>query len=158
MRQEPKRRARMTSINALFTPLFKQSAGRAGPLVLDLIRHWPDIVGADLAKTTRPISIRFSGRRTRSEGTLYLMVLAEAALFIQHDTARILDSANRFLGYRAFTRISLKQGSLEDLRDNAPPKNPTLQPPTPLEPAANIEDPDLAAALARLKAQVMARR
>ena len=87
--------------------------------------------------------------------TLVLRVEGPAALEIQHLSALILERVNRFFGWQAIGRISLRQAPL---RRRAAPKRPAPPDPALAERIAEslpaIEDDSLRAALARLGAAI----
>jgi hypothetical protein len=83
--------------------------------------------------------------------TLILRVEGPAALEIQHSSGVIIERVNRFLGWNAIGRLSLRQAPLTRPRAAAKPK---VLDPAAVERAAGqlgaVENDDLREALARL--------
>jgi len=142
---------------------------RQGFVSAELVTRWTEIVGAEIAVHSEPIKIQWprpaappphaARRRERSAserppGTLILRVEGPAAIEIQHLTNLICERVNRFLGWRAVERITLRQAPLRRAA-----RKPALAP----DPVATaqlaaampeIADDDLRRALARLGAAV----
>jgi hypothetical protein len=124
----------------------------------ELLARWGDIVGHDIAAHSEPMKItwpRGVAEDAPEPATLVLRVEGPAALEIQHMSAVILERVNRFFGWQAIGRISLRQAPL---RRCTPPKAPP--PPDPevaarlAERMPNIQDDELRQALARLGASI----
>src|SRR5262245_3668680 len=123
----------------------------------DIVTHWPDIVGAEIAAHAEPIKLQWP-RGTEDApvpATLVLRVEGPAAIEIQHLSAVILERVNRFFGWRAVERIAIRQAPLAGR-----PKPKAAPGPSPDAVAAasarlpDIADEDLRAALARLGASI----
>jgi hypothetical protein len=127
----------------------------------EIVTHWPDIAGPDIAIHCEPIKIEWPRRRDTAyadTATLVLRVDGPTAIEIQHQTAVIIARVNSFFGWPAIGRIALRQAPLKRRR-------PRTAPP-PLDPEAvrsesqrlsGIADEDLRSALARLGAAVKRR-
>lgn len=125
----------------------------------EIIARWADIAGAEIAAHSEPIRISWPRSGTPDEApepaTLVLRVEGPAAIEIQHLSALILERVNRFFGWRAVGRLSLRQAPLK--RRNTP-----AAPPAPDREAAEriastlpqIKDESLRQALARLGAAI----
>ncbi|HEX2652697.1 MAG TPA: DciA family protein [Xanthobacteraceae bacterium] len=118
-----------------------------------LVTHWPDIVGAEIAKHSEPIKIqwpRSDDPHVQDPGTLVLRVEGPAAIEIQHLSSVILDRVNQFFGWRAIGKIALRQAPLT----RRPPKKAATGPDPEitarLHATLDIEDGALRQALARL--------
>ena len=131
---------------------------RQGFAASELVTHWPDVVGAEIAAHAEPIKLqwpRTSGPEEPEPATLVLRAEGPAAIEVQHLAPVILERVNRFLGWRAVGRISLRQAPLAR---SAGPARPA--PPSAAETAAverelgEVEDDGLRAALARLGASI----
>jgi len=93
-----------------------------------LITHWQDIAGPELAANAIPEKVQFE-RGMRSAGTLHLRVVSgAAAVLIQPQTGTILDRVNAYLGAGTVRRIKITQGPL--LRGRSFKR---MVPPTPLD-------------------------
>ena len=146
-------------------PLAELTAGAlSGPLKAqgfasaEIIARWDTIVGPEIAAYSEPLKInwpRAIGEDQPEPATLVLRVEGPAAVEIQHQSGVILERVNRFFGWPAIGRLSLRQAPL---RRRAPPTPPA--PPDPAETARiaaslpEIEDDNLKTALARLGAAV----
>jgi hypothetical protein len=123
----------------------------------DLVTHWPEIVGAEIAAHAEPVKLNWPrGDSEEPEAaTLVLRVEGPAAIEIQHLSGVIVERVNRFFGWRAVKRVALRQ---------APLTRQPAQPPTPAPRAEEVEriaatlpdiaDADLRRALARLRAAI----
>jgi len=130
---------------------------RQGFASADIITHWPEIVGPDVAAHAEPIKLQWRhGREAQTEpGTLVLRVEGPAAIEIQHLSAVILERVNRFFGWRAVDRLALRQAPLARraaAKPAAPPNSEAVARIAAQLPA--IADEDLRAALARLGAAI----
>ncbi|MFM5914357.1 MAG: DUF721 domain-containing protein [Chakrabartia godavariana] len=122
---------------------------RFGFIQSSIVSRWTEIAGAKYADVSVPESIRFPQGK-KSDGTLTLLVERAFGPMMQHVEPVIIERVNRFFGYAAVARITLKQGSL--LRNAARPKRPELRPvPAELgDSLREIADPELRAVLSSL--------
>lgn len=124
----------------------------------ELVTRWAEIAGAEIAEHSQPLKIQWPrpvGDQPPEPATLVLRVEGPMALEIQHASGVILERVNRFLGWQAVERLSLRQ---------APLSRPAPRPvPKKLDPAkvaaiakdlTAVEDDGLKDALARLGAAV----
>jgi len=129
----------------------------------EIIARWADIAGPEIAAHSEPIKINWPRPPTAGAAaeappepaTLVLRVEGPAALEIQHLSAVILERVNRFFGWRAIGRLSLRQAPLRRREEKRPPPPP--DPAIAARIAASlpqIEDEALRAALARLGAAI----
>jgi protein-disulfide isomerase len=144
----------------------KKGGGRSGAPLARLKAEWPAIVGAELARVSRPDAL-LAGRRARGgsaggpEGgkTLRLRVAGAASLEIQHSANRLVERVNGYFGHRFIDDIRLIQGGIA-----AAPAPRALPAPDPEAAArianrvAGVKDPELREALARLGARIAAGR
>ena len=117
-----------------------------------VVMRWPEIVGRHHAQVCSPESIRFP-MGEKSEGTLHLVVLPAHAPLIQHVIPEIIARVNRFFGYRAVTKVRLRQGHVQPPRaDDAKPSPPSLRPVSMElgDSLRDIGDPELRAVLQSL--------
>lgn len=125
----------------------------------EIISRWGEIAGAEIAAHSEPIKIAWPRAANPDEppepATLVLRVEGPAAIEIQHLAAVILERVNRFFGWRAIGRLSLRQAPLK--RRDAPAAPPRLDAEA-ITRIANalpqIEDEDLRQALGRLGAAI----
>jgi hypothetical protein len=125
----------------------------------EIIARWGEIAGAEIAAHSEPIKITWpragNPDAPPEPATLVLRVEGPAAIEIQHLAAVILERVNRFFGWRAIGRLSLRQAPLR--------RRDALTAPPPLDAEAvariagalpQIEDEDLRQALGRLGAAI----
>jgi hypothetical protein len=114
--------------------------------------EWAAVVGAELAAVTWPAAL---GR----DGALKLRVASSVALDLQHRAPLVIERINLFFGREAVARLVLVQGPLPLA---SPPPAATAAPLAAGEAKAldtrlaEIADPELRAALARLGRLVLA--
>jgi hypothetical protein len=130
---------------------------RQGFAAVDIVSHWEDIVGPELAARTEPMRLIWPRREDPdSSGTLTVRVEGAYALELQHLTPVIIERVNRYFGWACVGRISIRQG---------PVVKRARRPDLPLEPSAgavaeverglgDFEDQELKSALARLGALI----
>jgi hypothetical protein len=141
-------RAIGVAVSQVAAPLLKR---RGGGLLVRLKVDWAHIVGEAWAGVSWPAAL---GR----DGALKLRVLPVAALDLQHRAPLVIERINLYFGRPVATRLVFVQGPL-------PLAPPASEPPAPPvggavqsfdEHLAQIPDPDLRAALARLGRAVVA--
>lgn len=135
-----------------------EAFARQGFASSELVTHWADIVGQEIAGHTQPMKLSWP-RRTDPDhaepATLVLRAEGPAAIEIQHLAPIILTQVNRFLGWRAVGRISIRQAPLARpvKADRKPPPSREATE-TVRERLTDIADTALRDALARLGAAV----
>ena len=131
---------------------------RQGFASVELVTHWDEIVGREIAANTEPIKIQWPRQTDPSapgRATLVLRVQGPSALEIQHLSNVILERVNGFFGWRAIGRLALRQAPLQRAKRHAPP--PAIDPLAARDVAAtltNIADDGLRGALGRLGAAI----
>ena len=131
---------------------------RQGFASTELVTHWNDIVGAEVAAHCEPVRLRWPRRGdvdAPEPATLVLRVEGPVAIEIQHLSPVILERVNRFFGWRAVGRLALRQAPLA--RRNRPKASlaPDARSVAEVEKTlSSVEDADLRAALARLGASI----
>jgi hypothetical protein len=101
-----------------------ESFSRQGFTSAELVTHWEDIVGREIAAHSEPIKIQWPHHADPDEhepATLVLRVQGPAALEIQLQSDVILERINSFLGWRALGRIVLRQAPLMRRQRRPPP-------------------------------------
>jgi hypothetical protein len=130
---------------------------RQGFASTELVTHWTEIVGAEIAEHCEPLRLKWprGGDVDAPEpATLMLRVEGPVAIEIQHLSPVILERVNRFFGWRAVGRLALRQAPLA--RRPAPPVRPAPDPLAAAQVARTLDvaDEDLRNALARLGAAI----
>ena len=160
--QNFRRRARGARPLADFiAPGIAEMCGKAGFSAVEIVTHWDELVGADLARRSVPVKLQWPRPGQESEpATLVVRVEGAYAIELQYAAPQVMERINSFFGWRCVGRIQLRQGPV-------PPRHapPTLPPPPAAEAVeavraemerevGDFEDEALAAALARLGALV----
>lgn len=161
MKPQPyKRRKAVQPVAAPLSRVTRRAFGRRGFAEGEIIRDWSLIAGELLAAHTLPEKISFPPG-SRKGGTLHLRVgLPGLATEIQHLKPQLIDSINRYFGYRAVDRLTLVQAPVR-LPDK--PNAPVTRALTPAEEQSLLEnldgitDPELRLALQRLGQAVIGR-
>ncbi len=150
----PTKRPRNASpLAALVGKTIGDALSRQGFASIEIVTHWHDIVGDDLARRSEPTKLTWPRREDAdSVGVLQIRVEGAYALEVQHLQQVIIERVNRYFGWRCVGRIAIRQGPVAPRR-----KRPTA----PVEPAADaikqtrsqlgtFEDDKLGHAVARL--------
>jgi hypothetical protein len=152
---------RARPLSAFVGKCLADTFAQRGFAAIEIVTHWPDIAGSDIAIHCEPIKIEWPRRRGAADSdpaTLVLRVEGPCAIEIQHQAAVIIARVNSFFGWPAIGRLALRQAPLKRRR-------PRTAPPPP-DPEAvrsesrrlsGIADDELRSALARLGAAVKRR-
>ncbi|GGF88050.1 hypothetical protein GCM10007301_54990 [Azorhizobium oxalatiphilum] len=150
----------MRPLADLIGPSIADALGRAGFSVVEIVTHWDDIVGPDLAPRTLPLKMQWPNRQNNEPATLVVRVEGPYAIELQYAAPVVVERINAYFGWRCVGRLALRQGPV-------PPR--IGPPPKPVEPSAAeladirhdlklTEDDALSASLARLGALVRRER
>src|ERR1700719_3169221 len=127
---------------------------RQGFTSREIVTHWDDIVGPEIAAIAEPMRMQWIRSRDPDESspaTLVLRVEGPAAIEIQHTSAVIIERVNRYLGWQAVARLALQQAAV--VRRGRKPPRPKIDEGAAAAIAAQmtgIADDRLRAALGRL--------
>jgi hypothetical protein len=140
---EPRRpsKSKARPLSDLVGRLLADTFARQGFASTELVTHWPEIAGEEIAAHCEPLRMQWprgATRETPEPATLVLRVEGPAALEIQHLTSVIIERVNRFFGWRAVGRIALRQAPLTRRR-----KPPAPPPPDPAAAARIAEKLDI---------------
>ena len=125
---------------------------RFGFVQSSVVTRWPEIVGEQHARVCMPEAMRFPPGE-KVEGILQLVVVPAHAPLIQHVVPEIMERVNRFFGYKAVSRVKLRQGEVKPLRAEERAKAPPSLKPIPMElgdSLRDIGDPELRTVLESL--------
>jgi hypothetical protein len=141
---------------ALTSGLARKGAG--GGRLASIVRlrsDWKAIVGPELARCTEPESL-IAGRGGKDGAKLLRLKVAGAmALEVQHMSGQIVERVNAYFGHRQIDDIRLMQGAIARPAEPKPIVKPTAEVVARMDAkAAEVQDPDLRAALARLGARI----
>ena len=131
---------------------------RQGFASCEIVTHWDDIVGPEIAAVAEPIRMQWIRTRDRDESmpaTLVLRVEGPGAIEIQHLAGVIVERVNRYVGWQAVAAIALRQAPLR--RRRRKPQRPKIDENLAASIAGRmtgIADDRLRAALGRLGAAI----
>ena len=142
----------------LVGPALTAAFKRHGFASTEIVTHWEDIVGAEIAAHCEPIKITWP-RQTDAEepapAALVLRCEGPAAIEIQHQTHLIIARINQFLGWRAIDDIKIRQAPLARRTKPKPPPAIDAEAARRIaDQMTDITDDSLRAALGRLGAAV----
>jgi hypothetical protein len=153
---KPGRSAR--PLAALLGPCLVAAFKRHGFASTEIVTHWADIVGAEIAAHAEPIKITWPRQGDVDDpepATLVVRCEGPAILEIQHLSDVIIERINRFLGWRAIGRIALRQAPLTRRDKRIVPPPPDAEEARRIaQSMTGIADEELRAALGRLGAAV----
>ena len=149
---EPVRANRPRQVSELLPDVGRAAFRRFGFVQSSVVTRWAEIVGDRYARVSAPESIRFP-HGERANGTLTLTVQGAHATMMQHITPEIVERVNRFFGYAAVAKLTIRQGEVKRETRRAPP---AVRPVSHElgESLRTIADPELKAVLASLAAGV----
>ena len=74
----------------------------------DILAHWDEIAGEQLARVISPVKLSF-GIGERVNGTLYVRIKnASMSAVAQYQFPTIIDRVNTYFGYNAVAKVKLK--------------------------------------------------
>jgi len=150
-RYERPRGGQARAISDLMPEIGRTAFRRFGFVQSSVVTRWPEIVGPHHARVCAPEAIRFPPGE-KSDGILQLVVVPAHAPLIQHVTPEIMERVNRFFGYKAVSKVKLRQGEVKPPPAEKPAAPPSLKP-IPIElgdSLRDIGDPELRAVLESL--------
>lgn len=150
---EPTRSNRSRAVAELLPAIGGAAFRRFGFVQSAIITRWPEIVGERLAQASTPESIRFPVGK-KQDGVLTLVVRGAHAPMMSHVTPEIIERVNRFFGYPAVVKVTIRQGDVAKATERRAP--PSLKP-APVELGASLKtiaDPELKAVLEALASGV----
>ena len=110
---KPARGFQGRSVGALLDRIIAPTMKKRGFRQIDILAHWPMIVGSQLAALSCPERISRSGRLSPEGGAvLTIKVEGAMALEVQHMAPLILERINQHYGQGAITRLNILQGPL----------------------------------------------
>ncbi len=154
---EVPRQNRARAVSELLPAIHGAAFKRFGFVQSALVTRWPEIVGARWAAASNPESLRFPPGK-RADGVLTIVVRGAHAPMMQHIAPEIIERVNRFFGYVAVARLTIRQGEVAKPMPRSAP--PSLKP-APAEVGEGLKviaDPELRAVLESLAAGVHATR
>lgn len=156
--EKPAPRTRAAApIGALIGAVIEPLCAKRGFATADLIAAWAEIVGPRYAHATQPEKLIWprrdgpEGANRRTGAMLVLRVDAGMAVYLQHETALIIERINGFLGFGAVTNLKIIQAPVAAPRTarKAPSPSPAAVGRAAAA-VADIENDGLRSALERL--------
>lgn len=139
-------------IGELMPQIGRTAFRRFGFVQSSVVTRWPEIVGPHHARVCTPEAIRFPPGE-KAEGILQLVVIPAHAPLIQQVIPEIMERVNRFFGYKAVSRVKIRQGEVKPTHADSAPKPPPSLKPIPMElgdSLRDIGDPELRTVLESL--------
>jgi len=152
---KPARRAR--PIADLLHACLGDTFARRGFAASEIVTHWDDIVGAEIAACSEPMRIDWPRRSDHADpepATLVLRVEGPAAIEIQHLAGVIVERVNQVFGWPAVGRVALRQAPLVRRARKKPRRELDPEAVRRIAETLRVEDDGLRDALARLGAAV----
>lgn len=161
----PSRRKRgFEAASSLLKDRIRTVGEQRGFAVTRLLTQWAEVVGEDLARTTRPVKIGYS--RDGMGATLSLLTTSSHAPMVQMQLPKIREKVNACYGYAAIARITLTQTAPMGFSEGqaefiaapkvAPPPDPAILA-RAAEAADGVQDTSLRAALEALAQNILNR-
>src|SRR5271170_6092547 len=145
-------------LSVLLSDVFSDAFGKQGFAARELVTRWSEVAGPEIAAYSEPLKMQWPRPvegQPQEPATLVLRVEGPMALEIQHSSDVILQRVNRFFGWSAVGRLALRQAPLSRRDPPAPPRKPDANAVAKIEATlTSVEDEELRAALARLRASI----
>lgn len=144
------RGGRARTVSEMLPDIGRAAYRRFGFVQSAVVSRWAEIVGSRYADVSAPESIRFP-QGSRADGVLTLSVASAHAPMMQHVAPEIIERVNRFFGYPAVAKLSIRQGAAP--RPAAKRAAPPSLKPIPVDlgdSLRTIADPELKAVLESL--------
>lgn len=111
-RKQPRKRwgTGARALGALLPKIAEPAVRKRGFTAVEIVTRWDEIVGSELAADCSPERISFP-QGARMDGTLHILASGSMALELQHLEPILVERLNNFCGYRAVSRIAIKQAS-----------------------------------------------
>ncbi|ATI55841.1 MAG: DciA family protein [Sphingomonas sp.] len=154
---EAPRQNRARAVSELLPAIHGAAFKRFGFVQSALVTRWPEIVGERWAAASAPESLRFPPGQ-KANGVLTIVVRGAHAPMMQHIAPEIVERVNRFFGYAAVAKLTIRQGDVAKRLPRSAPVPPREAPAEIGEGLKTIADPELRAVLEALAAGVHAPR
>lgn len=135
--------------------LLRQHLKARGFAQIELVTRWPEIAGQGLSEHCFPYRLSAGGA---SGATLTLVADDRAALELQHQAPKVIDKINGYFGSKVVSKIKVVAGDIPKPSRQRPARralNATEEADLAAR-IAEVEDPDLRAALTRLGRHALA--
>jgi hypothetical protein len=152
---ERPRGGRARSVAEMVPDVGRVAFRRFGFVQSSVVSRWGEIVGAKYAGMSAPESIRFPPGK-RADGVLTVVVAGAHATVMQHVTPVIIERVNRFFGYAAVARVTIRQGDVQTRVTPKPQLREVALPVALSDSLKTVADPELKAVLESLARGVAA--
>lgn len=125
-----KRRLFARSVSEVVKEATKPLMNKQGKLYGALLRDWPQIVGAERARVTRPERLQFPTNEATG-ATLHLSARPSAAPELVYAQEQMLEQCARYFGYRAITRLVIHATHEGFAAADTAPTPPPVRAPAP---------------------------
>jgi hypothetical protein len=153
-----------TLLSAHIAPVIGPALAARGLSEASLVSHWPEIVGADIARFCRferlnwpPRGAKTDPEAPRPPATLILRIDGAFAVEAQHMSRLIVERVNAHLGWRCVGKAAFRQGPLPQAPAPRRVRAPSWEALEQARAACPVEDEGLREAMARLGARVIER-
>ena len=156
----PKRPRQAAPIADLVGKTVGDAFARQGFAAVEIVTHWEEIVGTELARRSEPVKLVWPRRDDpESVGNLQIRVEGAYALEIQNLQPVIIERVNLYFGWRCVGRLAIRQGPVGPRKKRpAPRKEPTPEEIGQARAAiGEFKDEGLARSVARLGALIKSR-
>lgn len=145
--------SRTQTLDKLMQRITRPAKRKRGFAEERILMEWATIVGPALAQYTVPQKMTFE-KNQQTGGRLYILAEPAWAMELQYMEPVVLDKIAGFFGYRAVSRLIIKQGPVVHKQTKATkPKICTENKPLPELPS-DVEDDELRNALQKLARMV----
>tara|TARA_B110000444_G_scaffold106054_1_gene100338 strand:+ start:3282 stop:3788 length:507 start_codon:yes stop_codon:yes gene_type:complete len=100
--------AGLRTLERIVTKITDKAIRKRGFVEAAIVHKWASIVGSEIADWSSPNRLTFL-RGSKLDATLHVDVLAARALEIQHREPVLLERINVVFGYKAISKIAIRQ-------------------------------------------------
>lgn len=156
---------RSQTLTELLSGVLEPVLARKTGMKLDLVRAWPEVIGPEFSKVTRPEKINWPRRKGDEDafepGILLVACEPSAALFFQHQQSQLIERINMYFGFQAIARVKILQKPVLSVNPSSKAEKAelsSLQVGRLSDLVAGVEDPELRATLEKLGKGVLSTR
>lgn len=152
--------------SSLLTTRIRKAGEARGFAVMRLLTHWAEIVGEDVARTARPVDVKYG--REGFGATLTLLTTGAQAPMLEMQKEKLRERINAVYGYAAISRVRITQTAPSGFSEGAvaftPAPETDPEPPDPgirtraRDAAAKVQDAGLREALEALGQNILSRQ
>ena len=153
--EETPRANRSRQVSELLPDVGRAAFRRFGFVQSSIVSRWSEIAGERLAAVSRPESIRFPQGK-KQDGVLTIVVRGAHAPMMQHVAPELTERVNRFFGYTAVERVTIRQGEVAAPQPRRAPPSIKAVPVELGQSIRAIADPELRTVMEALAAGVAA--